>query len=268
MDDCYKISVIIPTYNRANFLEKTLNSILSQTTQSNEIIVVDDGSTDQTKSIISKYDIKYIYQSNKGVSSARNQGIKIAKYPWIAFCDSDDIWHKDKLEKQILFHKQNPNIFISHTNETWLYNNKIIKKNKHQQKPHGYCFVDNLKICKIGASTVLIKKDIFTKVGLFDETLIACEDYDMWLRILETYPLGYINQELITKVAGHSGQLSFETKMLDTYRIEALQKHLHCQYKQEVIQEILYKIDIILKGAYKHKNQTLIDKYTKLQKII
>ena len=80
--------------------------------------------------------------------------------------------------------------------------------------------------------------------------------------------MGYINQELITKIAGHSGQLSFETKMLDTYRIEALQKHLHCQYKQEVIQEILYKIDINLKGAYKHKNQTLIDKYTKLQKII
>ena len=259
-----KISVIIPTFNRADFILKTIKSIQKQTIQPDEIIVIDDGSTDDTKNLISNLNIKYIYQNNQGVSLARNRGIKEVKNNWVAFCDSDDIWHKNKLEEQINFHKQNPNILISHTCEIWKYNDKIIKQKKYQQKPSGFCFQDNLKICKIGASTVLLHRQILDDVGIFDKDLVACEDYDLWLRILLKYELGLVKKKLITKIAGHEGQLSFETPMMDTLRIKALYKHINSKYSKDVKEELNRKIQILLKGARKYNNKEIIETYSKL----
>ena len=259
-----KISVVIPTFNRAEFILKTINSILEQTIKVDEIIVVDDGSTDNTKQVLKNFNIKYIYQENKGVSSARNRGIKESKNSWIAFCDSDDIWHKDKLEKQINFHNDNPHILISHTNEIWKFNDKIIKQKKHQLKPRGYCFKDNLESCKIGASTLLVNKSILDDIGLFDESLKACEDYDLWLRILQKYELGLCEEKLITKKAGHKGQLSFDTPMMDSFRIKALQKHIHSSYKNEVLNELIKKVTIVINGAKKHNNTLIQEEYEKL----
>ncbi len=257
-----RISVIIPTYNRAYFILDTIKSIQNQTIKPNEIIVVDDGSTDNTKELLEELDITYIYQENQGVSSARNTAIKIASNPWLAFCDSDDIWHNNKLEKQMEYHQQNPDILVSHTDETWKFNDKIIKKKAYHKKPSGDCFIDNLDSCKIGASTLLINKSILEDVGVFDTNLVACEDYDLWLRILDKYKLGLCNEELITKIAGHKGQLSFETPLMDTFRIEALQKHLTGKFKDEVTQELIKKIQIVLKGATKHNNSKILKKYT------
>ena len=220
-----RISVIIPTYNRANFIVKAIESIMNQTVKVNEIIVIDDGSTDNTQELLKDYNIIYKYQKNSGVSKARNLGIKLSKNEWITFLDSDDIWEKTKIEEQINFHKNNKDILFSHTDELWKFNGKIIKQNKHQQKPFGDCFNDNISLCKIGASTVFIHKSIFDNVGIFDEELIACEDYDLWLRILIEYQLGLVNKKLIEKIAGHKGQLSFETPLMDRYRIIALLKH-------------------------------------------
>ncbi len=264
-----KISVIIPTFNRADFLPKTINSIQNQTIKPDEIIIIDDGSTDNTKEILKDFDIKYIYQKNNGVSSARNLGIKNAKNSWLAFCDSDDIWNNDKLEKQINFYKLYPNILFSHTDELWKFNDKIINQKKHQQKPKGYCFCDNLSQCKIGASTVLIHKSVLDDIGLFDENLKACEDYDLWLRILQKYELGLIEEKLITKIAGHKGQLSFETPMMDSFRIEALKKHLASKFNDEIKKELVKKIEIIIKGALRHNNEKILKKYqNELSKLI
>jgi glycosyltransferase involved in cell wall biosynthesis len=209
--------------------------------------------------------IKYFYQKNKGVSSARNNGIKKAKNKWIAFCDSDDIWHEEKLKKQVLFHKQNPNIKISHTDETWIFNNKIKKKKSYQKKPFGFCFIQNLRTCLIGTSSVLLHKDILEDIGLFDDSLIACEDYDLYLRILQNYELGFINEELIIKNAGHKGQLSFDIPFLDIYKIKALQKHTKSKYSKHIKDELNYKINILKKGAIKHNNQLLLNEITKIQ---
>ncbi|MDC0932439.1 glycosyltransferase family A protein [Arcobacteraceae bacterium] len=263
-----KISLIIPTYNREKLLSKTISSVLNQTVKIDEIIIIDDGSTDNTKEIVNNFQnntIKYIYQENKGVSNARNHGIKIASYEWLSFLDSDDIWEEEKIEKQIKFHKQNPHIFLSHTDELWMFNNKIIKQKKHQLKPSGFCFEENIPNTLIGASTLIVHKKVFEDVGYFDEDLIACEDYDLWLRILRKYELGLVDEKLITKIAGHENQLSFSTKLMDRYRISALQKHLDSQYKESISNEIIKKCDILIKGAIKHNNQEIKEEYLKLK---
>lgn len=256
-----KITVIIPTYNRAEFILRAIKSVQNQTIKVDEIIVVDDGSNDNTKEILKDLDIKYIYQKNKGVSSARNMGIKNCNNDWIAFLDSDDTWHETKIEKQIIFHQQNKEIMLSHTNELWDRNGKIINQKKHQEKPSGFCFLQNLAACKIGPSTVMIHADIFNQIGLFDENLTVCEDYDLWLRISKEFEIGYIDEKLITKYAGHENQLSFTTFAIDQYRIQALEKHLESNHKDDVQKELIKKIELILKGARKHNNEILIKKY-------
>jgi len=260
-----KISLIIPTFNRAKHIEQTLLSAFNQTVKLDEIIVIDDGSQDNTKQLLEYYDINYIYQENQGVSSARNRGIKEAKNEWICFLDSDDIWEDTKIEKQIAFHKLHPNILFSHTDELWRFNDKIIKQKKHQLKTSGYCFKQNIPNTLIGASTVICHKSIFDNVGVFDEELQACEDYDLWLRILDKYELGLINEKLITKIAGHRGQLSFETPLMDSFRIKALLKHLNSKYREEVKQEIIKRCDILIKGAIKYQNIKLQNHYIDLK---
>ena len=263
-----KISVIIPTYNREKLLVKTINSVLNQTIKADEILIIDDGSEDSTKELIQSYTnntIHYISQKNTGVSNARNNGIKHAKNDWICFLDSDDIWEINKLEKQIEFHIHNPHILFSHTDELWLFNDKIIKQKKHQLKPSGFCFEENIPNTLIGASTVMIHKDLFTDIGYFDEKLIACEDYDLWLRILNKYELGLINEKLIRKIAGHENQLSFSTKLMDKYRIQALQKHINSKSKNIILQQIIQKCDILIKGAVKHQNKEIEEHYTHLK---
>ena len=263
-----KISVIITTYNRADFILKAIESVKNQTYKAKEIIVIDDGSTDNTTELLKLYDIRYVYQQNSGVSSARNKGIKLALYDWIAFLDSDDIWHSDKLSKQNEFHNKNQNILMSHTDEVWKFNNKIKNKNKDQQKLNTYSFTENLKTCKIGPSTVLIHKKIFHDIGYFDESLIVCEDYDLWLRILIKHKIGFINEELITKVSGHNNQLSFSVAFVDLYKIQALEKHINSIYKQEVLEVLVSKYKILIKGAKKHNNLAIFKKYSKALSLV
>lgn len=257
-----KISVIIPTYNRASFLESCIQSVLEQSICVDEIIVVDDGSTDNTFQTAKKFDIKYIYQNNQGVSKARNNGIVNAKNDWIAFLDSDDTWHQNKIEQHIDFHTNNPSYLASFTDEVWIRNQKIIALKTHQEKEQP-TFSNSLKLCKIGASTFFCHKQLFESVGYFDESLIACEDYDLWLRILRKFPIYFINQKLTSKYAGHQNQLSFETKTIDKYRIYALKKHLESDYKSEVLQELIYKTELLLKGAKKHGNTEILEEFEK-----
>ena len=251
------ISVIIPVYNRPNLVKRAIKSVLNQTFSPCEIIVINDGSTDETDRVLEtfKKDIKIITQKNTGVSNARNAGIKSAKYRWICFLDSDDVWHEEKLEKQLSMHNDNPHILFSHTNEEWIRDKKLIKQKKSHKKPSGFCFEENLDFCKIAPSTVMICKSIFDDVGYFDESLRVCEDYDLWLRILKKYEVGLVKEVLVTKFAGHEGQLSFKYHSMDRYRVLALLKH---KEHPLVKQEISKKLDILQKGAIKHKNSELI----------
>ena len=260
-----KISVVIPTFNRALLLKRAIYSVLSQSIFIDEIIVVDDGSNDETKNIIEKHNVKYIYQSNSGVSCARNRGINCARNDWIAFLDSDDIWHKDKISIQTEFHTNNKNILISHTDETWFYDGKVKNKKNIHKKPFGDCFLDNISFCKIAPSSVLIHKSIFEDVGYFDEKLLVCEDYDMWLRITSNYELGYVNKELVDKHSGHENQLSFSTFGLDRFRIYALLKHIDSTEHIPIKDEIIKKCNILLKGAKKFNNLEIIKEFEEIK---
>ena len=257
-----KISVVIPTFDRADFLASSLDSVLSQTHSASEIIVVDDGSSDHTREILQAYEqnhslIKTLFlDKNHGVSRARNEGIGLAQCEWIALLDSDDLWHKDKLKHQVDFHLANPKYLISQCQEVWIKNGKIMPQPKWAQKQEGDIFLDSLERCLISASSVLIHRAILGEVGLFDESFQACEDYDLWLRIARKYPVGLVKKQLIDKIAGHDNQLS-DIWGLDRFRVVALQKHLDSKHSAEVRKVLLTKYRILLKGALKKENHPL-----------
>lgn len=251
------ISVIIPVYNRPAFVKRAIDSVLSQTLIADEIIVVDDGSTDETASVLDSFgvQIKVIRTQNLGVSHARNIGIKEASGEWIAFLDSDDVWEPEKLATQMDYHNNNPYILFSHTEETWIRDDKPVNQKQKHQKPSGRCFEEILEFCTIGPSTVMMHKTLFDKVGYFDESLTVCEDYDLWLRVAKKYEVGLISEALTQKHAGHENQLSFTTPVMDRYRIEALMKHLDHSKAKEVF---LQKLSLVEKGARKHKNMEVL----------
>lgn len=252
------ISVIIPTFNRARLLIQAIKSVQNQTYKPKEIIVVDDGSTDETKKLVKNLPIKYIFQENRGVSSARNSGIQQAQSDWIAFLDSDDIWDIEKLAHHKSFNENSSKLLCSFTDEKWIRNDKEIQPKAHLQKENP-TFENSLRTCKIGTSTFFTHKSLFEDIGYFDESLSACEDYDMWLRILRNHKIAYIDKKLTTKYAGHENQLSFTTPLIDTYRIDALKKHLNSHFSKEVKEELLFKLDILKKGAIKRENQAIIE---------
>ena len=253
-----EITVVIPTYNRYTLLKRAITSLYSQTHQPKEIIVVDDGSTDDTSQVQNDFsEIIYIYQENRGVSAARNTGIQRASCEWIAFLDSDDEFHPQKLQKQIAFHQQNPDILMSYTAENWIRNGKEVKIPKKYHKIGKDVFLENLSYCNIAPSSVLLNKNLLDDVGLFDEKLEVCEDYDMWLRITQKYKVGLIDEKLINKYAGHDEQLGFR-KNMDKIRITVLgklMKNCEIQQKKELLQrELNEKKSIIQKLNFKEES--------------
>ena len=270
-DKEFKISVVIPTYNRVTYLSRAITSVLKQSYPVNEIIVVDNGSTDQTLSFIKKKftSIKVLVEKKRGVSFARNMGIKNCKHEWIAFLDSDDEWIKDKIEKQFfLLQKSNFKYKFIHTNEIWIKNGVLKNQKKKHFKMGGYIFEDCLDICRISPSSVLIKKELFNKYGIFDDKFKVCEDYELWLRFTSKIKIGYIDEPLIKKYGGHKGQLSEMYWGIDRYRIKALEKtlindNLKKQQKLKVLEYLLKKINIILLGAINRNNKRIFNMYIK-----
>ncbi len=221
------VSVILPTYNRSAFVGRAIDSVLSQSYTDFELIVVDDGSTDDTPALLARYGnfIKVIRQKNQGVSAARNSGIRAAAGSVIALLDSDDYWLPKKLEEQVAFFQSHPDALICQTEEIWIRNGKRVNPKKRHQKQSGMIFEKSLPLCLVSPSAVMIRKSLIDEVGLFDETLPACEDYDLWLRIAWKYPVYLIETPLIVKQGGHGDQLSSMPE-LDKYRITALIKIL------------------------------------------
>jgi glycosyltransferase involved in cell wall biosynthesis len=224
-----QVSVIIPTYNRAQRLGKAIDSVLAQSHQDFELIVVDDGSEDNTDELIENYnsDIVYIRQENSGAAAARNRGIEKARYNLLAFLDSDDWFAENKLKTQIQAMNRNPSCLISHTNEIWYRNGQILNQKLKHKKSSGDIFAQSLELCAVGMSTIMIHKEIFDRYGFFDEGYPCCEDYEFWLRISAEEKFLLVEEPLTSKDGGRDDQLSaiYRTGM-DKFRIKAIMKTL------------------------------------------
>lgn len=254
-------SIVIPTYNRRDLLEKCVNSVLNQTFTDFEIIVIDDGSKDGTGEFIAsletrKINLKYRYHKNHGVSFSRNKGIKVAKGKWIAFLDSDDWWKPTKLERIAEYINKYPDIKIFHTEEIWYQRGRLLPQKVKHKKPTGFVYKHSLPLCCISLSTAVVAKEVFDDIGLFDETMEACEDYDLWLRITAKYEVKLVPETLTLKDGGRPDQLSVSVWGLDRYRIMALDKMLSSgtvpsEYYDLTLKELKKKCAIFAEGCKK-----------------
>ncbi len=268
-----KISVIIPTFNRARTIERAMISVFRQTHPALEIIIVDDASTDETPEILEEYEdkIKIITNpSNRGVSYSRNVGIEAACGDWIAFLDSDDRWDKHKLETQKVFHESNPELSISQCDEIWIRNGVRVNPMAKHAKQGGWIFEACIPRCIVSPSAVIIHHSVFEKVGEFDVHLMACEDYDLWLRIAPHYEIGLLDKKLVTRYGGHEDQLSRKFWGMDRFRITAMEKHVNSKldphWKKTLLEELVFKTGVVAEGARKRDNPELADRYLEKQK--
>jgi len=264
------ISVIIPSFNRRELLERALNSVYQQTLSADEVIVIDDGSDDETRAFIQEFfpQVDYIYQENQGVSVARNTGINQAQGQWLAFLDSDDEWLPEKLATQMQALKESQHL-VCHTEEIWIRNGvRVNQKNKHQ-KTGGWIFKQCLPLCAMSPSSIIIQRDVFESVGLFNPDLPACEDYDLWLKIAARFPVTFVSEPQIKKYGGHQDQLSQKYWGMDRFRIVALKAIIETgglseENRSAAIQMLLKKAKVYQKGALKRGKDQEVAHYQQL----
>lgn len=261
------ISVIIPSFNRASTLARAVDSVLAQKLENieMEILLIDDGSSDETAELMAKCypTVTYFYQKNQGVSAARNLGIERARGDWLAFLDSDDEWLPAKLKTQITTLQHNQ-LKVCHTEELWIRNGvRVNQMNKHK-KAGGWIYKNCLPMCAMSPSSIVIHRSVLQAVGGFDESLAACEDYDLWLRICANYEVCFVPQPYIKKYGGHQDQLSAQHWGMDRFRVQALEKVLNTkqldnEQRAATKAMLVKKTQILLNGALKRGNNSLAE---------
>lgn len=232
------VDVVIPTYNSSEYIQDAINSVISQGRSIRSIYIVDDGSTDDTREVVRKIQmidsrINYVKQTNKGPSSARNRGIVLGSAPYIAFLDADDVWKRSKIKKQL-------NVFAKskYSELGVVYGGYGNINEKGKRLSHFSSFKLNRNIrgdvyawierenCIAGSdSAVLVKRECFEKVGLFDEKLGACEDWDMWLRISKQYQFDYVDSDIVD-LRRHKREIQNNQKLMIQNSISFILKRL------------------------------------------
>ncbi len=232
-----KISIIIPTFNRRDYITIALDSVLKQTYKDYEIIIIDDGSNDDTKEVLKSYqgNIRYFYQDNSGIPTTRNKGIREARGDYIAFLDSDDYWLPEKLERQIECFSKNPHYGMVATRCSSISPDGRLRE-KNRPGKSGLVLIDLFKANFIRTSSAMIKKECFDTVGMFDESLPECEEYDLWLRIARKYPVGFINDPLAVYTDNPKG-VSTDSLAGRLLRLKVLEK----DYLKECIPSTIYR---------------------------
>jgi glycosyltransferase involved in cell wall biosynthesis len=264
------VSVVIPTHNRAWCLAEAVDSVLAQEFRDFELIVVDDGSADDTPLLLEGYGdaIRVLRRGNRGVSAARNDGIAAARGELIAFLDSDDLWLPGKLARQVAFFASHPEALICQTEELWVRNGRRVNPGKRHRKRGGMIFEPSLDLCLVSPSAVMARRGLFERVGLFDESLPACEDYDLWLRVSRRFPVHLIETALIVKRGGHADQLS-RGWGLDRYRIASIRKLLQADtltesQRQAALSVLQRKCAVYAGGCRKRGRAEEAEQYERL----
>jgi glycosyltransferase involved in cell wall biosynthesis len=264
------VSVIIPVYNRAAMLCRALRSVVRQSVQCEEVIVVDDASTDGSRELVDDMlvdepgmELRWLRQDrNQGPAAARNLAIEHARCGMIAFLDSDDHWLPQKLEKQAALMDLHPGYLISHTRERWLRGGRHLNQKKRHLPRHGDIFPHCLELCAVGMSTVMLRREIFSQVGLFRESMRCCEDYDLWLRVSCRLPFLLVDEVLTVKEGGREDQVSSQYRVgMDRFRIESLMRLVDSgvlSRGQEKLarEELRKKCTVYGNGCLKHGKET------------
>jgi glycosyltransferase involved in cell wall biosynthesis len=251
------VSVVIPTFNRWPLVGEAVESVLAQSYAHFELIVVDDGSTDETREELAKFGsrLRWFTKARGGVAAARNFGVNRAVGSYIAFLDSDDLWRPKKLEVQTAFMKRHPEIQICQSEEIWIRNGIRVNPKAKHQKFSGDIFFRSLDLCLVSPSAVMMTKTLFEQVGGFDESFPVCEDYELWLRIAVEHSVALISEPLVVKRGGHADQLSRSMWGMDRYRVLALQKllraGLHGKRQAATLEVMRSKVAILAQGARK-----------------
>ena len=261
------VSVIIPTYNRWPMVREAVESVLAQTAGGYELIVVDDGSTDETRRRLADYGsrLAVLTQSRRGVSAARNLGARRASGTYLAFLDSDDLWHPRKLERQLDFMERNPEVEICQTDEIWIRNGVRVNPRNRHRKPSGDIFRASLELCLVSPSAVMMRRELFERVGGFDESLPVCEDYDLWLRIAKDTEIPLVPELLVTKRGGHADQLSRATWGFDRFRVTSIANLIEAGLDAEkagwALEAMAKKVTILAQGFRKRGNEAMARAY-------
>ena len=231
------VSVIIPTFNRRDYITTALDSVLAQTYKDYEIVIIDDGSSDDTKEVLRPYQeaIRYFYQENRGISGARNRGIRESRGDYIALLDSDDYWLPEKLERQVECIREDSQFGMVATRCSSIGPDGTFRK-KNRPGKSGWILNDIFRSNFIRTSSALITRKCLDTVGLFDESLPECEEYDLWLRIAKQYPIAFINEPLTVYTDNPHG-VSTDSLTGRVIRIKVLEK----EYLRETIPPALYK---------------------------
>lgn len=258
------VSVIIPTYNRAGTLMRSIRSVMEQSYSEWELIIVDDGSTDNTKDIVKpvlEQDVRIRYiccPENKGQASARNTGIQAAQGEYVAFQDSDDCWLPDKLQLQMSMMEAHPEYGL-------VYGQMVYNENEVLSIPFPplnageWIFKECLKQNLISTQTMLVRRTIFDKIGLFDTNMSALEDYELALRITKNYPVGFVTEPVVTaykstdSVSRDLGKhLISSSIILKKYEKDIRDNGLW-DYKMDTLEEMARQYDVLedLKDIFK-----------------
>jgi glycosyltransferase involved in cell wall biosynthesis len=223
------ISVVIPTYNSGAYVLDALVSALEQTYPHVEVIVVDDGSTDNTRQLLEPYRdrIAYVYQSNRGLSGARNAGISHASGDWIAFLDADDVWLPDKLQRQVDRLRDLPEAGLVHTDAAYL----LGRTGRLQARPtptppfEGDCHLQLFGGNRIVVSSVIVRREWLERCGVFDESLRQAEDYDCWMRLAPHIAFAFVPETLVLYRL-HDSNMSKDRRTLRSFEARVLDKAL------------------------------------------
>ena len=245
-----KVSVIIPTYNGEKYIREAIDSVLAQSYEDFEIVVVDDGSADNTKEVLDKYEaqIKYIYQENQGRSAARNRGVKESTGEYIAFLDADDLWEVDKLMLQMAYFEKNSNLGLIYSDALSVRDREVLVPSLfRERRPYaGRCFDKLLYENFIPTQTVIVKKMVFEAVGGFDESIEVSEDYDLWLKILKKYEISYIDK-VLARYRLHNNNVSQDIEKMSLAHHNILLKNIHSSklniiFKKNIVSKFYYKV--------------------------